>query len=599
MKNKIPDDHLLVNENAYFLKLSKTLTKRDIEIVFEEALKDKAAKRRYEPRLRESFIHGGKEIAKVSVDIFRFEQPPTFLSEDVDGEFETKYGLFVIVETADLIGIVRRNVSGIRHLKTFTEKLDYDVLIRFLVSNLSKFEKIVTSNMNAASTSIQRKVAESEDLKGVFSRFGASKQIINSLRIDNNGAKATVAVASSRVNSFNVQKEFGPAIVWMTDMMTLLRTALKTLPQSQFISSFATPIEYDSIIDSVKPVYALLRLGELKDQIESNLIQKAFNKADNKKIDLTAVLSKERLFELKEDKDGVFRSKNEVEVRVGDKRINIDIQDFNDIILTFEDGYERPLTKWINDQGHFLIVFDNLEYAYTKNSIFRDSKMLGDTENFLDVFQPHASLSNIDSEKGSGYTSKSDKFKSNCLFSFVENELAKDSKYLLCDDLGVEWGDFISLKDDELSFYHLKHNQLGLSASNLEVVFGQAQKNFGFLQLTEEMIDYRKERWQKFYRLDKVETSIKRMRIVPAKDNSIDSLIKYANQVNSNANAKRRVVIVVNFISKSELASAIEDLKKGKTFNMKGVTMQLLWFVNGVLALANDLGAEFRIACRP
>lgn len=598
VKSKIDYDQLLVNENAYFFKLKKPISKRDIEIIFEESIRDKSAERRFEPRYRESYVHGGKEIAKLSIDVFRFKQPPTFFTDDVDGEYETKYGLFVIVETPDLLSIVRRNVSGIKHLYSIVEKIDYDVLVRFLLSNGSKFEKIVTSNMNAASAAVQRKISEAEDLKGIFSRFGASKQIINALRIDNRGSKATVAVGTSRVNSFNIQKEFGPAIVWMTEVMKLMRLATTKLPQSQFIDAFATPIKFDDIIDSLKPIYLLLRFHELKDQIESGFIQKGFYNTSKKKIDLNSILSKERLFELKEDKDGVFRHAD-IEVKVREESITVSIESFKDIILDFGDGYEVSLSKWINDHGHFLIVFDKLEYAYTKGSIFKDSKLLGDTENFMSTFVPYKALESINAEKGKGYTKVSDHFKSNSLFAFVDEELAKGSKYLICDDMGVEWGDFISLDDTEVTFYHLKQNEHGLSAANLEVVFGQAQKNLGFLQLTEEMIEYRRERWQKMYKIEGVETAIKRIRRFPAKGNSIDALIKYANQVNSNANIKRRVFVVVDFISKAQLEDSIKSLKKGTAFNLKGVAMQLLWFVNGILALANEQGVEFRIICRP
>ncbi len=162
-----------------------------------------------------------------------------------------------------------------------------------------------------------------------------------------------------------------------------------------------------------------------------------------------------------------------------------------------------------------MIVFDNYEYVYSRGTIFKDSRLLGDTDNFLSTFVTFDSLKNIESEKGENYLPTSSKFKPNSLFSFVEDELAINSNYLICDDQGVEWGDFISINDDEITFYHLKHNILGLSATNLEEVFGQVQKNLGFLQLTEEMINKRKVKWQNTYQLKGVGTSIKRMRKYP------------------------------------------------------------------------------------
>jgi hypothetical protein len=43
----------------------------------------------------------------------------------------------------------------------------------------------------------------------------------------------------------------------------------------------------------------------------------------------------------------------------------------------------------------------------------------------------------------------------------------------------------------------------------------------------------------------------------------------------------------------------VRKLAENKSFRNQGVALQMLWFVHGVLALAQDLGAEFKIICRP
>jgi len=596
---KLEFEQLLINENAYFFKLKRKLTARDIELIFQECLNDKKAIRKFEPKIRESFIHGPREIAKVSIDVFEFKKRPSFLTRDVKNNFETKYGLFIIIESDEFAAVIRKNVSGIDLLYTLVEKIDYNILVRFLLKEESKYEKLVTSNMNAASNAMQRKTSEADDLQGILSRFGASKQIITSLRVDNKGDKSTVSVNTSRVNSFNIQKDFTPAVLWMVDMMRLIKLALKNPPQSRFIDNFAIPIKFSDIIDELNPKYILLRFGSLKDEIENSQIDKCYHQIGRKKVDPhKEIFEKERLFELTENDEGVFVS-GEIKVKVRQKAITISISSFKDIILDFGDGYEVSLNNYINSNNHFLIVFDKYEYVYSRGSVFKDSRLLGDTDNFLSTFVTFDSLKNIDSEKGEKYLPTSTKFKPNSLFSFIEEELALNSNYLICDDMGVEWGDFISIDDDEIVFYHLKHNKLGLSATNLEEVFGQVQKNLGFLQLTDEMINKRKTKWQNIYRFGGINTSIKRMRKYPKGKDTIDDLILYVNHVSSNANVKRKIFVVVDFISKSELAKMLESLKKRKIFVNQGVTLQMLWFIHGILALANELGVEFRIVCRP
>lgn len=590
---------LLINENAYFFKLKRSLTKRDIEIVYEQSLDHKNAKRVFEPRYRQPFIHGGREIAKISFDVFSFKKKPTFLTSDVRHVFEIKYGLFLIVETSDLIAVVRKNVSGIRQLYALVDKIDYDVLIRFLTNESTKFEKIVTSGMNVASNAMHKKTSEASDLQGILSRFGTSKQIISSLRVGNKSDKSTVTVNTSRVNSFNVQKEFVPAVLWMIDMMKLIRRAIRSTPSSHFIDSFAKPVNYDDIIDELNPTHLIIRLNELKDQIDSGLIERVYDAETGKKVDFDRdVFSYERNFDLTADISGIFRAK-EVEVKVREEYISVDIEPFKRIMLDNGSQNDMDLNSYINRRHAFLIVFDKPQFVYLHGKIFEDSRLLGDKEYFMNTFIAFDELTDIDSEKGTNYKTSSSSFEPKSLFKFVEDKFGPNSSYLICDDLGTEWGDFIQINTDEIAFFHLKHNNNGLSAKNLENVFGQAQKNFGVLQLNEELIEARREKWSGKYRVNNVATSISRIRKSPAGQESIDSLIKFAALASSNPHVRRKVFIVVNFISKSEMSKMFDVVKGGRTLARHGVVLQLIWLINGILALATELNSEFRIICRP
>jgi hypothetical protein len=591
--------NLLVNENAYFYKLRHQLTKAEIEAVFKAALADKkSGERAFEWKIREPYVHGNKEVAKISIDVFKYNKRPSFLTKDVKNTFETKFGLFMIVETNDLIAVIKKNVSGLKHFYSFIEKIDYSVLLRFLLKNSSKFEKITASNMNVAGRGMQRKIAEAYDLQTVLSRFGTSKQIISSLRIANKESKSTVTVDTSRVNSFNLHRDFEKALTWMVDMMNLIRRSTKALPTSGFVDSFATPISYTKIIDQLRPTYLVIQLQILKDEIDFGVIVKMTRESTGKKIDFTDIEAVDRLIELKEDASGTYKN-SDISLKVKETFISFLIPSFKDIVLHYDDDYTIDLNAYLNQRDNFLVVFDKYQYVYSHRMIFEDSKLLGDTENFMDSFITYNELIDIESEKGKDYLPTTGEFTLKSLFRFVEGRFAAESEYLLCDDMGTEWGDFISVGKEDVTFFHLKHNEKGLSASNLQEVFGQAQKNFGYLQLTTEMIEQRREKWSKNYIFKKVQTSIKRMRKSPPGKGTIDDLIAHASQTTSNPNVRRKVFVVVNFISKSELSKMLAGLKKGKVFKNDGVILQMLWLIHGNLALASDLGAEFRILCRP
>lgn len=591
-------DNLLVNENAYFYKIKRPLVKSNIEQLFAEALSHKKASAKFTPRIRESYVHGGKEIAKVSILVFEFRKRPSFLTKDVNNTFEVKYGLFIIIEGLDFMATIRKNVSGIESLYSLTEKIGHNTLSRFLVTKQTKYEMMVTDNMNPANTVINTKTSEGADLQNTYSRFYASKQIIKRIRLEDGGRRSGIAITTSRVNSFNIQNEFAPTVIWIVDIIKKLRNALKSLPTSSFIDSFATPVEYDEIIDDLNPAYLLLRFDTLKDDIENSRVTKAYSGKTRKRVNLdNEIFSMSRLVELKRDGEGIFVN-GDLQIRVRPKYLHMSSNFLKDIVLEFEDDSQKSLNDFINSHHHFIVIFDKLEYVYSHGTIFKDNRLLGDINSFLTTFVGIKELENVDSEKGEGYSSSSSSFSSKSLFHITETVLCKNAEFLVCDDMGVEWGDFISIDQDDISFYHLKHNKEGLSPKNLQDVFGQVQKNFGVLQLTEELLDLRKSKWESKYKINNVTTNISRIR--KSVGNATFANIKSAALLaSSNANTRKRVIVVVNFISRSALVKMLENLKKGKSFHNQAVAIQMLWFVHGVLALAQELGAEFKIFCRP
>lgn len=604
MKFLLPADltNILLNENAYFYKAKKKITKSDILTLFNDCIRDKGAKRKYQSKIRESLFDGGKEVAKFSLEIFEFKQKPSFLDEPEDEKWETKYGLFLLLEYKDYVAIIRKNVSGTRSLRTLIENIDYKTLAYFLVTQKSKFEKIISSNMNTSENAIQIKQSEAVDLKGTLSRFGASKQILNVIRLDNTGEKHAVALNTSRVNSFKLKSKFEKTLFWIVGKLSMLDGASKNLPKSSFLDGFATPIKFRDEIDNLEPTFVLIRFGTLLQEIEENKIEKCYkiDQVGNEvSVDLEKfITSHERLFELTKTNPTVYECGN-LKVRKNANSISVSNDDFNEIIIDYGNENTTTLSQYINYSSNFMVNFDKLDYVYSHGKIFRDTKLLGDLDNFFATFISYPSLNTIKSEKGKKYTTASTKFNANSLFGFIENEFCVNAQCLICDDLGVEWGDFISIENDSISFYHAKSNDGGLSASKLEEVFGQAQKNFGFLELTDDMIDYRSDRWLKNYKLDTVQTKIKRIRKCPQSTDKIQEIKNLSQSVSSSGNFRRKVFIVINFISKSKLEASIKELKSGKKFEKKGVTLQILWFVNSLLCSANELSAELRIICKP
>lgn len=596
--NPIDISNILLNENGYFYKKKKgKIAKADLEKLFRQCLDGKAANKSYVPVIRASLFESGKEIAKYSVLIFDYQQRPSFLKADAH-LWETKTGLFVILEHLDYLALIRKNVSGAYHLYQIAEEIDYSILANFMVTNTSKFEKIISSNLNTAENATQIKSAEAIDLKGIMSRFSISKQIINAVRLDNSGEKSSITLNTSRVNSLNIRNDFEPALFWLIKIIKLIDGAYKSPRVNSFLAGFAKPLIFSTEIKKLQPQYLFLRFQSIKDALEAGLISEAFTEDDKgkkNKVDLVAFMDdNSKLFSLTMY-DARTYTCGDTSIKINLNTISFRDPAFQETRISFDGPESVSLQEYINLQQQFIVTFDKPDYAYTHRKIFQDHRLLEDLDIFMDTFIAEPLLAKVTSEKGKpSKTSKN--FSTTSIFGYLELKLLSGVDCMICDDMGTEWGDHISIKGDEIAFYHSKYDKPGLSASKLEVVFGQAQKNLAFIAMTDEMVAKRTKRWASNY----TKTLITRIRKHDGSGATpIKSVEKSIARAAGSGNLQPKVFVVINFLSKSELAASLAKVKAGKTFHDQGVTLQILWFVNSLLASANDIGVRFKIICRP
>lgn len=603
-------DNLELNANAYFYKVKDGSEPNDffIKDAFKQAREDKEAVSVYQPIIRQEIIdENDNSLAVFSLDISSYETKPNFHKEQEDGVNELKYSLFLIVEYGNYFGILKKHVSGVSVLKDALEAIDFDVLTHFLITSNTRYEKVQSTSIKTVSGSLRKSVSESRNVENQSSQFVLSKRVPISFRIDNDGQKYNIAPNTSRVNAMKVSVEFSECVDWICQTLEHIDEAYQSLPPSPFMDNFAKRINYSQNIDSLKPLNLVLDFSDLLLKLETGRIDKIYtiktndDNADDIEIDFDIYqLINDTVVLHDTDQEGDGYTINEFfTINKNKQGLAIDHQDFKSIFIRFDNDNVYNINRYINSGGHFMVNFTNPEYVYLNKKIFKDSRLLGDIESFMKIFKPHSGIVNSTSEKGEGYDSRSVNFDSNSLFAFVENELAQDSNILICDDLGVEWGDFISFKDDTLNFYHVKHKKPSFSASDLQDVFGQVQKNLGFANLSEAMIDYRKHRWLSNYNIDNVQTNIKRIRRNSCLEDPIGEIIETNQKFSINPKAQTRIFIVIDFISRSQLKKNIEELRDGHTFNNKGVTNQILWYVSSLMSNAKDLDIDLEIICRP
>jgi hypothetical protein len=264
------------------------------------------------------------------------------------------------------------------------------------------------------------------------------------------------------------------------------------------------------------------------------------------------------------------------------------LQKLKNIVIKYS-GYEVSLQEYIQKHHNFIITFTEIDMVYSNKKLFQDSKLLGNLDFFLDVLDPHPELLTITSEKGSNNPS-STQFDINSLFYFIENKLVKNIDYLFCDDLGNEWADFISVTNlKSFCYYHAKFASSQLSASDFQIVIGQALKNIGNMNPTVADLSKKNTRWQN----NIPNTNISLFRIGDNIDNGCQSFIRTINTTNSS----KEIFLVVNFLSKSELKEELINLKEGRTCPYQ--VIQILWLLSSFITTCKELGFNVHITCKP
>jgi hypothetical protein len=207
--------------------------------------------------------------------------------------------------------------------------------------------------------------------------------------------------------------------------------------------------------------------------------------------------------------------------------------------------------------GQFIVNFYNCELIYTNRKLFKDNKLLGNIDNFLKIFIPAPQLENVNSEKGT-LTANSISFAARSVFNFVENTFLNDSDYLVCDDLGKEWADHISISGPKIKFIHSKYKNANFSASAFKDIVSQVLKNLGNLMPQDFQLASKQNFWNSSYNNDGFKTQTKRLR----KGNSVADFTDRFRSTILEPNHQRKVHLVLNFISRGALDIKLQQFKR-------------------------------------
>lgn len=591
-------ENLILNENAYFYKkvFAKYLNRMTVNRIFSEASEEKFGNYLLEKK-KEPIIIGNSKV-ELSIGVFKYRRKPSFIKEEVGGWDEVKLAYLVLIDFEDHLVVAKRNVSDFKELKGKVLLVDYKTLSSLFIDESTTFEKFSMHNLDISDNAVRSKSLEATDLKQSLSAIGLNNYVLSNLRIATNEDKVSLSLGSSRINKFGNKNDIDYIINWAYLIVEKIRNFNVV---ENFIDVFSIPVDFQSEHDKLKPIALLFILTKLYDEFEANRIESCYiDFGDSiREINLLRHISKftrlQTISQVVSDKGIISYGVNtsvtdDLQLFINQKSITLRSEKLKSVRLKFVDDTELSILDFFNKTSSFIINFDEVELVYTHRKLFRDNRLLGNIDHFLEVFQPYVELKDTLSEKGVPLNT-SQEFPNNSIFQFIEDKFLADSKYLICDDLGREWADYISIKEESIAFYHAKWKDSQFSASDLQDVIGQAQKNLGNIIPLDNQLDKKSEFWKKNY----ASTQIKRLR----KGSDIDeTVIEYKN-LRFLPNLRKQVYIVINFISKNELKDRLQKLKKGENFKEKNEVIQILWFVSSLISSCHEVNVETYIICQP
>lgn len=458
------------------------------------------------------------------------------------------------------------------------------------------------NNMNISDNAVRSKSVEAVDLKESISSLGLQTYIPSNLRVSNDDDKVSLSLGSSRINKFGKKSNIDFFISWSDNIIDKIENFKAS---ENFLTSFATPLDFEKENSSLKPIAILLLLTKLYNEYEANRIEstKLIFEEYEKEIDVISILNNfSRLMEVKElvsdEGNSYFKVLNpfvnDLSLSINPKSITLRSSKLKKLMIKLTDGTELSIIDFFNRTSSYIINFDRVELVYSHRKLFKDSRLLANTDAFLSVFKPSTDLNSVSSEKGSVLPTSTE-FNAGSIFGFVEDKYISSFKFFICDDLGKEWADHIGLDENNISFFHSKYKESKFSASAFQDIVGQAQKNLGNLSPADNQWEMKQKFWDRDYVLCKTATQIHRIR----KGSNSDDAIDYFKNLKSQPNLTKKVYLVINFISKLELTDRLQKLKNNEAFKERNEVIQILWFISSLISSCNEVSAETYIICKP
>lgn len=604
-------DHLEIAQSGYFHLRKRRLSNDAINRLFTTLRAQ--ARQPSQNLFRADRVALGD--ARYSAICFSHERDVSFLAPEAN-IVERVYGYVLIVEHGPNIAVFKSGLDLPSAFKTaHLGKIANERIERAIARQDAVFEKLRLRNMSISPLALRSKSLEARDLENAVATSSASRFIPQAYSVRREDGVYSATPTTGRISLRADRAGVEATVAWAIQISELLQADGGAV--AGFIRNFARPIELTALPSNVRPTFVGIDTMGLADALFSvddgvRLIREGANGVEELlQPEAEAVLAalepafpvvrRRRVHEVRAE-DGVTPI---AALRIGATRIglrNFDVPQIAGISVEKrsqplgEDANAVSLSRYLDRENLFTILFSDLALAYIDGALFRDEALAGGGTALLARLQVDPALAHTTSEKGDFAVGQVE-FAQDCVFRSVVDTIADGDDVLLCDDLGDEWADFIGVSTQSsptmISFYHAKHGNQSLSASAFHESVGQAIKNLGRMGLPADMLPNKLAGWANRYRNNGVQTDIARM----IRGGTPQQIAEKLDAVRAAPDALQRVFIVTSSLSRAQVEGVLADVVQGTAPSPHFV--QLYWLLMSYFSACVEMGVRGYVVCRP
>lgn len=604
-------DHLEIAQSGYFHLRKRRLSNEAINRLFTTLRAQ--ARQPSQNLFRADRVALGD--ARYSAICFSHERDVSFLAPEAN-VVERVYGYVLIVEHGPYVAVFKSGLDLPSAFKTaHLGKVANERIERTIARQGAVFEKLRLRNMSISPLALRSKSLEARDLENAVATSSASRFIPQAYSVRREDGVYSATPTTGRISLRADRAGVEATVTWAIQISELLQADGGAV--AGFIRNFARPIELTALPSNVRPTFVGIDTMGLADALFSaddgvRLVREGANgveellqpEAETVLAALESafpVVRRRRVHEVRAE-DGVTPI---AALRIGATRIglrNLDVPQIAGISVETrsqplgEDANAVSLSRYLDRENMFTILFSDLALAYIDGALFRDEALAGGGTALLARLHVNPSLAHATSEKGDFKVGQVE-FAQDCVFRSVVDTIADGDDVLLCDDLGDEWADFIGVSSHSsppmISFYHAKHGNQSLSASAFHEAVGQAIKNLGRMGLPADMLPNKLAGWANRYRNNGVQTDIVRM----IRGGTPQQIAEKLDVVRAAPDALQRVFIVTSSLSRAQVERVLADVVQGTAPSPHFV--QLYWLLMSYFSACVEMGVQGYVVCRP